>query len=54
MAEPAPLLPIPACEARPDCRQAYYAASRQQCVATADQARGLQLYIRTAAGKSHS
>lgn len=45
MVPPRPLPDIPACEADPACRMPYYVASRNVCVATAEQTRGLQNYV---------
>ena len=46
MADPAPLEPIPACEGGKACRTRYYARSRAQHGAVADQVRGLQRWAR--------
>lgn len=51
MAAPRPLQDIPACEADPACRMPYYIASRNVCVATADQLRGLQSYVNVITAK---
>lgn len=46
MAKPKEAPEIPADEGNPAARAHYYAGSREECAATADQVRGLQAYIR--------